>query len=239
MKIIAVTSVKGGSGSTTTTAHLGTALHAMGLPVLLIDLCRTNLLRLHLGMDWADKDRSEQDLDDKISGNTLIQNSPDGTAFIPFRNDILTTVISDSLNDLLEKMEISDECIVILDCPSLNSQVNKAVSQLAWQTLLVMTADPACYASLHNYVFAAEDTKCLVNRFNPMMTLESDIFDLLLADYPRLMLPFNIHRDEFVRQALAHKQTALSYAPHSQAAHDYSALADWLISLKSAEGVDG
>lgn len=229
MRTIAVTSMKGGAGTTTIVAHLGSALKRIGIPVLLIDLCPTNQLCLHMGMDWAQKSERANKLNERKNINTLINTNRDDIIYLPFGEGVAFKENPEWYKSLLADFDLPENCFVIFDCPSLNEITNSAIAEIANQTLLVMTADPACYASFHSYTFPSGYARCIVNCFNPLMALEADIFDLLLADYPQRVLPFSIHRDEFVREALAHKQTVFSYQKNSQAAYDYNTLAEWLV----------
>lgn len=225
MRTVAVTSIKGGAGTTTIVAHLGHALKKKGVPVVLIDLCPTNQLCLHLGMEWAERER----------GLKIIYKNMDDIMYRPYGDGIAFEENIEWHKHLFPDIDLPENGVLIVDCPSLNEVTNSAVAKIADKTLLVMTADPACYASLHSYTSSLKNSTCIVNRFDPMMALEADIFDIVVADYPELLLPFTIHRDESVREALAHKQTVFSYAANSQAAHDYLSLADWLINQETCE----
>jgi len=238
MRIVAVRSIKGGSGATSTAANLGAALQAEGVPVLMIDLCPTNMLRLHFGMNWQDDNGLVKQITHDKPWYDAAYQSETGINFVPYgkissdkeRTRLPTLFIKDPdwLSKSLAQLDLDPACWIIIDCPSSNTYISEAVSSHAQHTLLVMTADPACYASLQDFPVDADNSHCLVNRFNPLMALERDIYDLLQADYQRLMLPLNIHRDESIREALAYKQTVFPCAPHSQAAHDYTTLATWL-----------
>lgn len=235
MRTVVVTSIKGGAGTTTIVAHLGSALKRIGIPVVLIDLCPTNQLCLHMGMDWAEKSEHANESAERKNIDTLIKTNRDDIMYLPYGEGVAFKENSEWYKSLLADIDLPENCFVIFDCPSLSDTTNGAVAEIADQTLLVMTADPACYASFHSYSFPSGYARCLVNRFNPLMALEADIFDLLLADYPQRVLPFTIHRDESVREALAHKQTVFSHEKNSQAAHDYTTLAEWLINQDIGE----
>ena len=238
MILVAVRSVKGGSGATTTAAHLAAALHAEHLPVLAIDLCSSNMLRLYFGMNWSDKSGLAVQIENNQPWYQAAFHSDFGIDFVPHGNTsgeqnelILSSLFAAQPNWLkssLEQLDLPADCWVILDCPSHQSQINSSISAMADHTLLLITADPACYAALQNCPPSQDNQHYLVNRFNPFMAVEKDLYDLLQEDYRHSIVPLNIHSDESVRESLAYKQTVFSCAPHSQAAHDYTTLATWL-----------
>jgi len=238
VRLVAVRSIKGGSGATTTAAHLAVALKAEGLPVLLIDLCSSNMLRLHFGMNWVDQSGLAVQIEKNLPWYEASFRSEFGIDFIPHgytpgeqQGLILNTLFAAQpywLKNSLEQLDLAPDCWVVIDCPSNQTQIGSIASAIADHSLLVITADPACYASMQNYPLEAGNHHYLVNRFNPLMAVEKDFYDVLQADYQQHIAPLSIHRDESIRESLAYKQTVFSCAPHSQAAHDYTTLATWL-----------
>ncbi|MGH8467320.1 MAG: cellulose synthase operon protein YhjQ/BcsQ, partial [Pseudomonas sp.] len=56
MTVVALSGIRGGTGTTSVVAALGFALHALGQRVLMVDLNPRNLLRLHFNLALASAD---------------------------------------------------------------------------------------------------------------------------------------------------------------------------------------
>lgn len=238
MKTLVVSSIKGGSGATTVTAQLATGLTNRGIQHHLVDLCPSRMLRLCLGHGFHEGDSA-------ISTDDNNEAAPETkSGLIPvddtrFSAEQIIDNGSGWLTDQFYQLSLSDESWLIIDCPSANNKLLSVLSEMATLTMLVATADPACYAAFHKFRPIGGTVCCLVNRLNPLAVLESDIYNVLLADYPQLVLPMTIHSDEAVREAFAHKKTVAAYAPLSQASLDYEKLASWLLDFGHGEDERG
>ncbi len=75
MRIIVISSIKGGVGKTTTAAHIGAALADRGLNTLLVDLDPQGHATLTLGVDAAPEALSIGDalLDDRLMSSVVVQ----------------------------------------------------------------------------------------------------------------------------------------------------------------------
>lgn len=233
MKSLAFMSMKGGSGITTVAANAGIALSRLDSSVLIIDLCPSDQLKFHLGFSFSDSKNDDHNGYHAVDGvDTVLKKSEDNLFFIPYTKDNEKCLDHSTLENLLKKLKLTNDTFVIFDCSILslnnNNEISQKIANAVDQLILVLTADPACYINLFNKKNIDKKTRCLVNKFNPVITLEADFLDVLYADLPELMLPFNIHLDEHVREALAHKKTVLDYSAESQASFDYGKLASWL-----------
>lgn len=247
MRIIAVTGIKGGVGTTTVAAHLSAALSAQGQSVMALDLCPQNSLRLYFGMPWDQHRGVALEL---MEGNpwyyACYQNQA-GIYFFPYgdlHNDVpkelVPTLFPESFGALsaqLNKVKFADDNgWLIVDCP-VSREDNEWYAKLVPSVdmvVRVLNADALNYALLTS----AQDQKrndfqgkerILINRYSPVMQLEQDVNDLLHDEYGDRMLPCVVHNDESVRQALAYKQTVFECSEHCQANRDFSLLSTWLI----------
>jgi len=80
----------------------------------------------------------------------------------------------------------------------------------------------------------------LLNQFDPLLRLHRDVRELLGQQLGDRLLPFVVRRAAAVGEALAEGMTIVDYAPESDAAHDYFAVANWVRTTAAAvPGVRG
>lgn len=243
MKTIAITGISGGVGATTVLAQLAAALTIRGRRVIAFDFSPQNTLRLHFGMPWED-------------GSGLVSNVLSGkpwheaafrcenkVEFLPFgqcsENEIADFYRLQHRNPSwlaarLAELETDDNTFVLIDCPRAGRALRVQAHDLADIVLMVLEADTQTYAALEqadSSLFPADTGKTvyLLNSFDPARVLDCDIAKLLRQKHGNHLCPVTIHRDESVREALASKLSLNEYAPHSQAAGDFSTLTTWLI----------
>ncbi|HEX5362788.1 MAG TPA: cellulose biosynthesis protein BcsQ [Gallionella sp.] len=243
MKVVSVTGINGGVGATTVVAGLASMLSARKWQVIVLDLSPHNTLRLHFGMPW---DEGNGLVPQILSGKPWHEAAylcENGVSFLPFgkcgEQDIATfnrqlRQEPDWLSSHLSELEDSDETIILIDCPRTEGPLRSQAHALSDQILVVMEAGPLSYAALAapGTIFAATDAPkatYLLNSFNPTLTLDRDIAQLLRVEQGERLCPATIHRDEFVREALASKLSLDAYAPYSQAADDFTTLSIWLV----------
>ena len=245
MHILCVQGVKGGVGTTTVAANLAAAMHAQGLPTLVIDLCAQNSLRFHFDMPLEDYNGFAVQLMNGLGWHQGAYQSHSGIHFLPFGQDDEDRCVStfqtyvqthpDWLERWLAQLDWPEEGWVLFDCPVFPSKITEAALALADTNLLVANPDTLCFTELHspNYVRHTRahnnDVQwLLINRYCPSISLERDIVSLLKTDFADILLPITIHRDENLREALAYKQPVLAVSPTCQSTQDFSLLALWL-----------
>ena len=244
MKLIAVIGVVGGAGATTTVAHLAGALSLQKRHALSFDFCPTNFLRLHFGMSWADNGGFAASLMQGEDWHAAAYHSAGGLCFVPFgtlENEAALERLTERLNaspqwlkSELAAIQTDDDTIVVCDCPLAPGALRDQVLAAADLVLLICRPDTLGYAEATRIARAAQTehapaTMIVLNGFDPSRRLDRDIAVLLRTQYKQFFAPVIVHRDEAVREAIACKQMVFEFAPASQAAYDFSALATWTL----------
>lgn len=232
MTLVAVQGCRGGTGTSSIVAGLAQALVAAGERVLCIDLDPQNLLRLHFNHDgrdgrgWANAVNTDQAWHDCsfALGSHL--------HFLPYGHGEGDAIpASAPQGDIWQqRLKELDEDVyrwVLLDLPvaPFAPQQDHFPVDVA---LTVAHADPACHALLARHRFR-ENERLLVNRFTPSSLLQNDLYTLWQAQYSDWLLPWAIHRDEAMFEALAHKCSVTAYRPDCLAAQGIRNLAAWLL----------
>ena len=243
MKVVAVKGLYGGAGTTTVTANLASALRRRQHPVVAVDLCATNMLRLHFGMPVNDRRglfKAGELVDDLA--NAAFE-TEQGLIYLPYgdvseqpeRTDI--EQLLQRLYDLLAKFSSEQTLIVLIDMPNAEPQM---LSWLAAHTdimLHVLSPDPRVYPALHYFsmkqwpLIQAEQLQhyFVLNQCAPQLELNRDIIDLLRYELaPELLLPTYIQRDQHLPEAFATQQAAIDFTLGAQANVDFVAIAEWL-----------
>ena len=247
MNIVAIQGLKGGVGTTTVVANLAAAIHSLNRPVLAIDLCAQNNLRLHFAMDLHDDRGFACQIRDHQPWYKAAYISHAGVQFLPFGHDVydacvaaMETLMDTSpfwLEQWLNELDIDPDTWILLDCPIFPSPYNAAGMAVANTSILVLNPETLSYTALHGsnrarYLDFGDELNqlLLLNRYCPSIELERDITSLIKSDFEDALIPITIHRDESLRQSLAFKKTVIDSAPASQSAQDFSLAALWLTS---------
>lgn len=255
MRRIAVINQKGGVGKTTTAANLGAALAAAGQRVLLIDLDPQSHLTLHVGLDPATRaggtyealiqstplDRVRR----QVADNLWIVGSHIDLAAAEVE---LVSVIGREviLRDLLEA-HATEYDYVIMDCPP--SLGVLTLNALAAAGEIFIPLQPH-YLALHGLSKLLETVSLVARRINPALRvtgvvvcmhepgtrLATEVLDDV-ASFLRTSEQSNepwagarvfktlIRRNIKLAECPSHGMTIFTYAPKSNGADDYAALA--------------
>lgn len=253
VQLITILGAVGGAGSTTVAAHLTAALSKAGYPVLGLDLCPENRLRLHFGMPLGDRSGWAKSLVDSGERSREVFRSSAGVDIVPFGElgsdaqlDKLLRYLGIHptwLQEELSSTRFKDDTIVVCDCPRLVPVFRRQALPMSDLVLIVTTTDSASYSIATGIVHGVEqgdgpDTLLVMNGFDSTRQLDRDVSLLMHTRHKNHFLPVPIHRDENVRECLAYKQTVLDFAPFSQAAHDMKALA-CAVSMRLGGGIRG
>ncbi|HXU92536.1 MAG TPA: cellulose biosynthesis protein BcsQ, partial [Gallionella sp.] len=213
MKVVSITGIRGGVGTTTVAAQLGSILSTRKRQVIALDFSPQNTLRLHFGMHWEDGNGLVPQVLSGAPWNEAAYRCENGVDFVPFGKCREQDIASfdrqlqqdpNWLPSRLGELEVDDEAFILIDsstCGALRSQA-QARSDLI---LAVLEADTLSYAALaeSKNLFApdvAEKVVYLLNGFDPTRELDRDIAELLRVDLGARLCPVTIHRDESVRE---------------------------------------
>lgn len=244
LKTVAVISAVGGAGATTVAAHLTTALSLQQRDALGMDWCPENHLRMHFGMSLIDQTGWASSLLSGTEWHSAAYRSGTGIDFLPF-GGLQREAELDALAASLAKepgwfvrqlalLRLPAETVVICDCPRMPAALREQVLAAADIILVITTSDSLSYAAATRIASGADQaggtpTLLVLNLFDAVRRLDRDVAVLLRTQHHARFSPVVIHRDEALREALACKQTVFDFAPSSQAAYDFAALATWTL----------
>jgi len=246
MKLVALSGICGGVGTTTVTAELAHHLQAREKTTLLFDFSPQNALRLHFGMTWNNRHGLAPQILAGRPWNEAAFRCENGVVFLPFGHCDYADLprfyerierTPEWLKARLDETEISDDGFVLIDCPS-SSVLYDESHALADLIIVVLDTDTLSYAALAESQIGiapeyAEKTVFVVNKYDPAREIDRDVYQLLRQDIGNFLCPVMIHRDESVREAFACQLSVGKYEPASQSAADFGALATWLIAKLS------
>lgn len=249
MILIAVVSMKGGVGKTSTTANLGAALAARLGPgrVGVVDLDPQNSLHLHFGLGTALKEGvCNQSLQDGDWRDVSFP-SKFGVVCLPYgevnesERESFETLLAEQPDWIwtqLVRAGFGDDHVVLIDTPPGPSVYLRQAFACANVAVIVLLADAGSYATIpamESWVAEisaqrpALDTVYVLNQVDSSVPLSRDVAEVLRSHLGKRVAPIGIHRDEAVSEALAFQQPVLTYDPHCQATHDIQRLAGWLM----------
>lgn len=243
MRVVSITGIGGGVGTTTVAAQLAATLAARIKNVIALDFSSQNMLRLHFGMHWQDSTGLVPQVLANRPWNEAAYRCENGVHFLPFgrcsEQDIVNfyrQLEHDPawLSSRLGELDADDDTCVLIDCPRAEHALSSQAYTLSDMILMVAEADTHSYVALaesRTWLAAnhAEKTTYLLNGFDPTLAMDRDIAQLIRADHGSSLCPITIHRDEAVREALASKICLDAYAPYSQASADFASLTTWLV----------
>lgn len=232
MNRLSVQGLRGGVGSTSLVAALGSALAHSWQRVLLVDLCQENLLHLHCGQGVATRGGWTRALLDGDPPDRAVQRIDGSLSVLPYgllddaergRLQALLAQRPNQLEPLLEHMEGAYDW-VLFDLP-LHDAVNAVDVGACEVPIRVLEADPACHVLLERT--DATNAWWLVNRYDPSRQLQRDLQLVWREQKRHRFIPVWIHADAAMPEALASRMAVGQYAANSQAAADVNQLAAW------------
>ncbi len=249
MSVIGVVSMKGGVGKTSVTANLAAALASkLGEGrVSLIDLDPQNGLQWHLGLNAQEEEGICEYSVDSPNLRRLLRPSEFGVACLTYgvgaesdreAFEALLEAEPAWLREQIKRAGLSRDAVVLIDTPPGASVYQKQVFSCADLLLIVVLADAGSYATIPAMETSLDEVSgvyprlasvYLLNQVDRSESLNRDVADMLQGHLGKRLIPFGIHSDPAVSEALAFQQPVLIYDPHGQASHDIARLASWVI----------
>ena len=246
MAIVALQGLRVGVGASSVTAGLAWALQQVGERVLVVDFCPSNQVRWHFNGPvsatdgWARAVLCAQDLQQQMPQAWCYA---EGLDFLPFGElsqdqyrawQQLPAAAAQSWLQYLKQLSQSGAYDWLLfDMPA-----NERGGLGNWRDLVdghtmvdgllvVLTADANSHIRLHQQDLAPNG-RLLLNQLSSTSQLQQDLQQYWREHVPT-MLPFSIHRDEAMAEALAAKQPVGEYSGASLAADELNVLAGWCL----------
>ncbi len=241
MKTLLFTGCRGGVGNSSIVANLAAALQSKGHQTLSLDLNPANTTSLYFGVKpgtcrgWATALLSDQTLADAAfqsgDGRWVL---PFGNIEVPHKRQLNTALHTkpEWLFTSLSKLEGID--YLLIDCPStppshwIWPEHHYLHLLLKLDAQLIVTLRPAavdytllsCSADWRDY-----SHHLLLNMQRPESPLERDLQLVFNTEYKEQLLAVAMSYDSAVTESCAHFQSVIHFAPGSQSAKDFLALA--------------
>lgn len=238
MKTVAIVSTTGGAGRSTLTAELASLLASRKHQVLAIECDPRNVLGFHFGMREIPTEGLGAFLHETsaMAWAKTGQRSDDGVLFVPWGDSTelgaIERLASNWLARQLARVDLPPRGVVLVDtAPWPSAYANQAIDA-ADLVLALVPAQPETCLTLRRFTDSlaarGKAVRYLATRLQPARPLHVDIVAMLQAMLGADMLPYHVHEDSSVADALARSENFSRSTPHSQAAHDLNGVASWL-----------
>lgn len=243
---IAVVSLKGGVGRTTVVASLASALGQAGRRCLAVELDPQNGLATHFGRGLASRGIAD------VQVAVLAADRREGTrgdpVLVPFGSGEEQSLAEEKLaadvhwlGRRLQALTPAGCELVLLDTAAHRSPWLIRALQLADLVLVIVTPEPACYATLPAMEELLQQTRgdrsgglaahYVINRFDGSSAVGRDVVAALRGAFPGRVAPVMIHEDEAVREAMGRQRTVFRESAHSQVVADLTELGEWVAAM--------
>lgn len=233
--IIALSGLRGGTGTTSIAAMLADSLRRLNQSVLVIDLNESDLLRLHFNIPYAAThgwasvaDTALAWMDQTYQIDPLLWVLPYGYHALAHNNPdehAKRRWIEDLPHQLLTTKGLPQW--ILLDLP-VNKTEFKALYEASALHLLVVEPDMAAHILLGQYAWFNQ-TRIMVNGHNPSFAANEAVLIDWQQRYRSRMVPVHLHVDAHINEALGHKMPATTYFPESSAAQNMQSVATWCL----------
>lgn len=247
MSILCIQGMRSGVGASTIAANVSRVLRELNQNVLVFDLNPNNLLRLHFNMDWQNPSGWALNIIKQQSWNNAGFQCEQGVRFLPFGQinyqyyqSLLTDHISENwLVDQLNVLDLPDKTWVILNTPSELNTLSIQALNLSNIILRVFEPSVDCLSQLINSMQSThinDDVSLnkksfyLLNKLIPDSEIDHEMALIFKNKLSNKIIPANIHFDENVKEAFAHKTTVTLHTPNSPSAKEFRRIAIWLMS---------
>jgi chromosome partitioning protein len=239
-KVVAVINQKGGTGKTTTTINLGSALSKLGKKVLLLDLDPQSNLSYSLAVANPEATLADVFLGNKSIKEVLVEK--DGLWVAPGSNDLVDIEISLVTQPEREKFlkRILDETkgfdFVLIDCPPSLSVLTLNALSAAQEVLIPLQMEVLTLQGLDQIMNTVEKVRKAFNpklrikgivvvMFDVRRKLSQEVLEYLQENIREKIFRSHIRLNVKLAEAPSFGRSILDYDASSNGAKDYRALA--------------
>jgi chromosome partitioning protein len=240
-KIVSVINQKGGTGKTTTTINLGSALSKLGKKILLVDLDPQANLSYSLGLE-----EPAGTIADVFSGNKNLREiltARDGLTVVPGSNDLVDieiSLVTQSQRESFLKSILADAKgfdYILIDCPPSLSLLTVNALAASDEVLIPLQMEVLTLQGLSQILATVEQIR---SAFNPRLKvkgivvvmydkrrkLSAEIQEYLQQHVDERVFASRIRLNVKLAEAPSFGQSVLDYDGSSNGAKDYLALAE-------------
>ena len=257
MQRIAIINQKGGVAKTTTAANLGAALARGGLRVLLVDLDSQANLSLHVSSDEIEGPSTFELLVDGVGLMQVAREIPEEGLHLAKASPDLAGIEQALANTIGRELLLRDALdavrdrwdIVLIDCPPSLGVLSLNALAAADHVLIPLQTE---FFALQGLTQLLEIVGVVQSRLNPSLSLlgilpsmidsrtrlSGEVVDEIREHYSDALLETRIRKNIKLAEAPSFAQSILRYAPESNGAADYRALASELCGRLGLQLVD-
>ncbi|MFD2244685.1 ParA family protein [Pontibacter ruber] len=239
--VVAVINQKGGTGKTTTTINLGSALSKLGKKVLLLDLDPQSNLSYSLAVSGTDATLADVFLGSKKLQDILVEK--DGLWIAPGSNDLVDIEISlvsqpdreNFLKTILSELKGYD--YVLIDCPPSLSVLTLNALTAAQEVLVPLQMEVLTLQGLDQIMNTVQKVK---KAFNPKLKIKGivvvmfdirrklslEVLEYLRENLKEKIFSSHIRLNVKLAEAPSFGKSVIDYDGSSNGAKDYKALAE-------------
>lgn len=244
--IVAIINQKGGTGKTTTTINLGSALSKLGKKVLLIDLDPQSNLSYSLAVTQPDATLADAFLGNKALKEILVEK--DNLWIAPGSNELVDIEISlvaqanreNFLKNMLDGVKGFD--YILIDCPPSLSVLTLNALTAAHEVLIPLQMEVLTLQGLDQIMNTVQKVRKAFNpklrikgivvvMFDMRRKLSQEILEYLQENIKEHIFKSQIRLNVKLAEAPSFGKSVLDYDASSNGAKDYKALAEEFTSL--------
>jgi chromosome partitioning protein len=244
--IVAIINQKGGTGKTTTTINLGSALSKLGKKVLLVDLDPQSNLSYSLAVTHPDATLADVFLGNKALQEVLVEK--DNLWIAPGSNELVDIEISlvsqekreNFLKNMLSSVKGFD--YILIDCPPSLSVLTLNALTAAHEVLIPLQMEVLTLQGLDQIMNTVNKVK---KAFNPKLRikgimvvmydvrrkLSQEVLEYLQENIQEHIFKSQIRLNVKLAEAPSFGKSVLDYDASSNGSKDYKALAEEFVSL--------
>lgn len=243
-KIISVINQKGGTGKTTTTINLGSALSKLGKKILLVDLDPQANLSYSLGLE--DQPGTIADLFTGTKDLQQVLTIRDGLTIVPGSNelvDIEISLVSQPQRESFLKSILADARgydYILVDCPPSLSLLTVNALTASDEVLIPLQMEVLTLQGLSQILSTVKQIRSTLNSrlkikgivvvmFDKRRKLSTEIQDYLQENVAERVFEARIRLNVKLAEAPSFGKSVLDYDSSSNGARDYMALAEEFI----------